>query len=163
MAANRLTIQIEKGKSQSFQVEMAVASGTTATIAAGSPTKVSSAKAAPMVDADGTTSQLFSGISKGTSTETSSAAGIVQLWYPVPGMVYQAKALVATAADTQAEIDALVTKRVYFDLTSSNWTVDSAQADATANCVVIIGGNPNTSELLFTYAVKGTPEGNVTT
>lgn len=163
MAANRFGIQIDKGLATTFEIEMAVASGTSASIASGTPTKMSSAKAAAMVDADGTTSQLFTGIAKDASTETASAAGVVQLWAPIPGIVYRSPAKTSTNANTQALIDALTLKRVIFDLTSSNWTVDTANADGTTNCVVIVGGIPSTSEILFCYAVSGTPWGNPTT
>ena len=134
-----------------------VASGTTSSIARSTPTKFSSAGAvAIMADGDGTPSQRFSGIAKSDSTETASAAGTVDLWLPLPGYIYAAKAKTASTADTQAEIDALFGKRVVFDLTSSLWTVDAAAADATANCVVIIGGDYNTQTLSFVYAPHGT-------
>lgn len=160
---NRFGIQIDKGLSTTFEVEMAVASGTTLTIATGTPTKMSTAKAAPMVDGDGTTSQSFTGLAKDNSTETSSTAGTVQLWAPIPGIVYRAVAKTASLANTQALIDALIFKRVVYDLTAAIWSVDSAAADATTNSVVIVGGLPRTSELLFCYAVSGTVFGNPTT
>ncbi len=140
-----------------------VASGAVATIAAGTPTKGADAAAAswtgavlPMVDGDGSTSQRFTGIAKSDSTDTVAAAGAVTLWMPLPGYVYAAKAKSGTAADTQAEITALFSKRVVFDLTSSFWSVDTAAADAVANCVVIIGGDFNTSTIYFTYRPSGT-------
>lgn len=152
-----------KGAAQSYQIEMAVASGTTASIAAGVPTKKSSAKAAIMADADGTTSQVFSGIAKNVSSETASVAGIVQLWQPVPGLHYRGFAKSAAAADTQAEIDALVGARVVFDLTSTDWTVDTAASNAATNCVIIVGGSPQDSSIEFAYAASGTVFANVTT
>ena len=162
-AANRYGIKIDKGYSFSFTVEMVVTASGTASIAAGTPTKMSSATAVAMVDGNGTTSESFTGIAKDTSTETASVNGVVQLWAPVPGMTYRAGALVSTAATTQAKIDALAYKRVVFDLTSSVWTVDSAAADAVTKCVVIVGGNPLTNELSFIYATSGTVWGNPTT
>lgn len=143
--------------------DVIVASGAVATIAAGTPTKGADAAAAswtgavvPMVDGDGSTSQRFTGIAKSTSTDTVAAAGVVTLWLPLPGLVYAAKAKSAAAADTAAEVNALFGKRVVFDLTSSFWSVDSAAADAVANCVTIIGGDFNTSTLYFTYRYSGT-------
>lgn len=167
MAATRNNIVIHRGASQTFQTEMIVASGTTASILPGMPCKMSTAKAAAMVDGDGTTSQLFVGITKGQSTETSGATGIVQLWAPVPGVIYRGAAKTASLANTQALIDALVGKRVVFDRTADTaaglYTVDTAAADATTNCVSIIGGNPLTSEIEFFYSVNGTALGNPTT
>ena len=141
-----------------------VASGTSASIGRGTPTKGADAAAASpwtgavaiMADGDGTTSQRFSGIAKSDSTETASAAGAVNLWLPLPGMVYQARAKTASTADTAAEIQALFAKRVVFDLTTGVWSVDAAAADAATNCLVIVGGDPNNSLLNFVYSPSGT-------
>lgn len=134
-----------------------VASGTTASIKAGEPTKAGSAGAvAIMVDGDGTTSQRFTGIAKSDSSETTSAAGSVQVWLPLPGMIFAAKAKSFAAADTQAEIDALYYKRVVFDLTGTTWTVDTAASDGATNCVVIVGGEFQTGTVYFAYSYTGT-------
>lgn len=141
-----------------------VASGAAATINPGTPVKFSSAGAVvPMTDGNGTTSERFGGIAKTTSTDTAAAAGVVYTFIPLPGFIYAAKAKSAAAADTQAEIDALKAKRVVFDLTGTVgpgltgvWTIDTAAADATTNCVVIIGGEYQTSTIYFTYNVNGT-------
>lgn len=107
-------------------------------------------------DGNGTTGQRFTGIAKSISTETASADGEVYTWLPLPGIVYGGFAKTSTTADTQAEIDALSGKRVVFDLTSTDWTVDAAAADAVANCVVIIGGDFRTATLDFVYRPSGT-------
>lgn len=140
-----------------------VASGTTASIAAATPTKGADATAAspwtgavvPMVDADGTTSQRFTGIAKSDSTETASVAGAVTLWLPLPGYVYACKAKTASTANTAALVQALFGKRVIWDLTSSLWSVDAAAADAAGNMLVINGGDFNTQTLYFTYKNTG--------
>lgn len=133
-----------------FSLRRIVASGGVATINNGEPTKQGTAGAvAIMVDGDGTTSQVFTGVAKSVSTDTASAAGEVQTWIPLPGIIYSAKAKSAAAADTQAEIDALAFKRVPFDLTSSVWTVDTAASDATTNGLLIVGGEFQTSTIFF--------------
>lgn len=134
-----------------------VASGTAASINAGEPTKGADATAASpwtgavaiMADGDGTTSQRFTGIAKSDSDETTTAAGVVQVWLPYPGLIYQAQAKTASTADTSAEVQALFGKRVVFDLTSSKWTVDAAAADASTNGLTIVGGEFQTSTLYF--------------
>lgn len=144
-----------------------VAAGGAATIQAGTPTKGADAAAAspwtgavvPMVDGDGTTSQRFTGIAKSTSTDTAAAAGEVLVWLPLPGIVYGCKAKTSSTADTAAEVQALFGKRVVFDLTASLWSIDAAAADAVVNCVTIIGGDYQTTELYFTYSPKGTALG----
>lgn len=127
-----------------------VGSGVAASINNGEPTKQGSSGAvAIMVDGDGTTSQVFTGIAKTVSTDTAAAAGEVYTWLPLPGIIYSGLAKSTTAANTQAKIDALMFKRVPFDLTSTSWTVDSAAADATTNGLLITGGEYQTNTLFF--------------
>jgi hypothetical protein len=145
-----------------------VTSGAVGTIAPGTPTKGADATAAswtgavvPMVDGDGTTSQRFTGIAKNTSTDTASANGVVTTWLPLPGIVYAGKAKTASLANTVALVQGLFGKRVVFDLTSSVWSIDTAAADAAANMVVIIDGDPNTSLLHWVYKDTGTMVGQI--
>jgi hypothetical protein len=154
---------IDRGISMSFITQYVVASGAVGTIAIGTPTKCVTADGSvagaivPMVDADGlVTAERFTGLAKITSTDTAAANGVCDTWAPVPGMTYRGFPKTSGAADTQAEINALAGKKVLFDLTTSNWTVDSAATDALVNCVVICGGNPNNDELMFYYSPKGT-------
>ncbi len=144
-----------------------VAAGTTASIAVGVPTfGVDAAAASPwlgtvQVGDDSTviatTAYRFTGIAKGTSTETASVAGSVELWEPFPGIIYNGYAKTPSTADTAAEILALRGKRVVFDLTTSDWTVDAGAADAKVNCVVLLGtGNPTLATVNFVYASHGT-------
>lgn len=148
--ANRGAFSIISQLDPVFSYNPIVASGAAVSIAAGSPTKNGTSGAvAAMVDGDGTTSQLFTGIAKSDSTDTASVAGRVQVWLPVPGLLYAGKAKTASLANTQALIDGLVNKRVVFDLTSTTWTVDTAAADATTNGLHIIGGDYRTSTINF--------------
>ena len=134
-----------------------VQSGSAASIARGCPTKIgSSGYVAIMIDGDGSTGTRFTGISKSTSTDTAAADGNVELWLPLPGLIYYAAAKIAANVDTQAEIDALYGKRVLFDLTSTVWSVDTGASDASTNCVVILGGDYQTSLIYFAYSVSGT-------
>lgn len=156
-------LSIEKNSEQTWEAQFVVASGGAATIARGTPTKSTEADATatgaliPMVDGDGlVTAMRFGGIAKSTSTDTAAAAGVVSTWLPVPGLIYRGFAKSAAAADTQSEINVLMRKRVLFDLTTGDWTVDTAAADALVNCVVIVGGIPQSSEILFYYSPKGT-------
>lgn len=146
-----------------FSLLRNVASGGAATIAVGTPTKAGDATAAspylgtvlPMVDADGTTSQRFSGIAKDTSTDTASAAGTVNIWMPLPGMIYAGSPKSTTAVDTLAELVTFIGKRVIFDLTGTTWTVDTAAADSATNCVTIIGGEWQVPTIWFTVSSIG--------
>lgn len=165
MAANPNNIVIlNEADARYTLVPAIVAAGAVGTIAQGTPTKGADAAAAspwtgailPMVDGDGSTSQRFTGLAKNTSTDTASVAGLVTLWLPLPGLVYAAKSKTASNSNTAAKIQALFGKRVVFDLTASVWSVDDGAADAVANCVVITGGDFNTSTLWFVYRNTGT-------
>lgn len=141
-----------------------VASGTSASIGQGVPTfGVDAAAASPWLgtvavgsDGNGTTAQRFTGFAKSVSTETTTVAGLVTTYNPFPGLIYQGYAKTAANADTAAEVLALQGKRVVFDLTTGDWTVDAAAADAVANCVVITGGDYQTQTLTFVYRPDGT-------
>jgi len=63
------------------------------------------------------------GIAATTSTQTASVAGIVYVNPISPATTYLAKPNDTTAWDTQAEYDALVGKRVLFDLTAGAYTL----------------------------------------
>lgn len=114
--------------------------------------------ASPAADADpaiGT--DYLAGIAAGDSTHTASADGTVEVYIPLPGVVYRCKAKSAAAADTLAEIKALANKRTIFDLTSSTYTIDTAAADGSTNGLILTGtGNPDTSEVDFTISVRAT-------
>ena len=154
---SRYDIRLQSPIESAFAQTPIVAAGVVASIKAGEPTKTAAAGAvAIMVDADGTTTQRFSGVAKSDSSDTVAAAGTVQVWLPLPGMIFAAKAKTASLANTQALIDGLYGKRVIFDLTGTAWTVDSVAVDAATNCVVILGGEFQTSTLYFAYSISGT-------
>lgn len=141
-----------------------VGSGTTASIAPGVPTfGVDAAAASPWLgtiavgsDGNGTTAQRFTGIATSTSTETTGAVGVVNTINPIPGVTYYGYAKTAANADTAAEVLALQGKRVVFDLTTGDWTIDASAADAVANCVIITGGDYQVQTLSFVYSFHGT-------
>lgn len=148
-------IKIRSTMDAAFTLTRLVASGTSLSIPAGTPSKENGSNVgvvAPMVDGDGTTSQRFSGIAKSDSSETTTAAGVVRTWYPLPGIIYEAFAKVPSLANTAALIDALKAKRVVFDLTSGVWTVDTGASDASTNGIVIVGGSFQNSSILFVTA-----------
>ena len=138
--------------------------GVANSIVAGSPTKALdtintstwSGGIAPMIDADGTTAQRFTGIAASTSTDTATVSGTVDVYMPYPGIMYAGKAKTASTFDTQAEVDAAFGKGVFFDLTAAVWTVDVAATPAAVNCVIIMGGDYRTQTVNFNYKANGT-------
>lgn len=164
MNNKRFSIVNQLTPSFTLPTNAVVTAGTTSSIARGTPTfAVDATATSPWtgavkigVDGNGTTGQRFTGIAKSNSSETAAAAGSVELWLPLPGLIYQGFAKTSSTADTAAEIAALFGKRVVFDFTSGDWTVDAAAADAQVNCVTIVGGDPTTSTLYFNYKSTGT-------
>jgi predicted metal-dependent HD superfamily phosphohydrolase len=75
------------------------------------------------------------GIAVSTSTNTSAAAGTVQVVEVDPSDVLLIKPNVAATFDTQAEYDALVGSRVLLDLTSTKYTILAADS-ANYGCVI---------------------------
>jgi hypothetical protein len=125
-------------------------------IYAGEPVKLKVTGAAgpyviPLADAEpvaGTTS-TFIGIAATDSTHTASADGSIEVYMPLPGVVYECLATTASTADTEAEILALAGKQVKFDLISSEYTVNAAEATALTAGLIIVGGDPLKSSLKF--------------
>ena len=140
-----------------FQTEAAATD-----ILAGEPVKwksVGSPYVIPLADADltiGTDTGLVGVIAAGDSTHTASADGTIEVYLPLPGIIYRGKALTASTFDTQSEIDALVGDRVVVDLTSSTYTIDAAVGDGAQNAFLIVGGNPDTQEVWFTCRLDAT-------
>jgi hypothetical protein len=152
-----------------------VASGTVASIAVGTPTVsvVASGTAtgvcklaqdgAGVISSTAANDARFTGLAKSDSSETAAAAGDVDVWMPLPGLIYSGKTKVSTTANTAAKLAALIAAQVVFDLTSTTWTVDAAATDAAANALVIVGGDWQTGTVYFTIKNNWTVFGSVTT
>lgn len=131
------------------------------TILAGEPVKLSAAgsqyviRLADNEPAIGTTTQVI-GITASDTTATTTARGTVEVYLPLPGVIYAAKPTTSGNADTQAEIDALVGDRVLFDLVGSTFTVDENAGDAVGNGIQIVGGNASAGEIHFTIRPAAT-------
>lgn len=71
------------------------------------------------------------------STNTSTAAGVVDVIPCVSGVIYLCAPLTSTLWDTQAEYDALVGTRVLFDLTSSTYTITTVHTFNAFNGLIV--------------------------
>ena len=113
-------------------------------IYAGEPVKFKSAGSKyviPVADAEpliGTTVAVV-GIAASDSTQTASVDGTVEVYLVDSSTVLRAKAKTSSTADTAAEVIALKGKRVVFDLTSTQYTVDAAYTDGATNGLLIVG------------------------
>lgn len=132
-----------------------------ADIKAGDPVKIKAAGSPYVIglaDADLTigTDTAMVGIAASASTHTASADGVVDVYIPLPGVVYEAKAKTFANVDTQAEIDAMVGDRKIIDLTGTTYTIDDAAADGAANAFYIVGGDPVKGTLEFIIRTDAT-------
>lgn len=116
-----------------------VASGTTGSILSGEPVQklAGVAGASTMPTGGPTTTARIMGIAETLSTETASAAGLVDVIPVNQGQMWQCAPLSAAAIATQTLYNALIGKRVVFDKTAGVYTVATATADASGNGIVI--------------------------
>lgn len=104
-----------------------------------------------LADGDGVigTTLAIVGLVKSRDTVTASADGAVDVYMPLPGIIYEGKALSSTAANTAAKVLALQGKRVVIDVTTGVFTIDTAASDNANNAFLIVGGNPNKNTVYF--------------
>jgi hypothetical protein len=121
-------------------VKYSIASGTTASINPGEPVEhalgatvvTSLATNKPVVGTD-----FMAGISASTSTETTTAAGKVEVYDCFSGdITFLVTPTAPTSWDTQAEYDALTGKRVLIDKTNGVYTI--LATDGATNGVVVM-------------------------
>lgn len=111
--------------------------------------------ATPLVTGDLTieTDVAIIGLAASDSTHTASADGTIEIYLPLPGIIYRGYATTAANVDTQAEIDALCGDRVGIDVSATtsagDWTVDEDEGETQALAFQIVGGNPNDKTLDF--------------
>lgn len=136
---------IQSFKNGSFgapgSVQFKVASGTTASINPGEPVaKTLGNSTGNVVSSDATSAQVvgtdyLAGISETTSTETASAAGVVDVTPLVGGQQWLISPTTAASWDTQSEYDALVGARVLIQKSAGIYTI-LASDSANNGCVV---------------------------
>ncbi len=152
MAKGDVRIQYNPYNSVPTITKQTAASATA--IYAGEPVKLSAAGAVDVIQlADnepviGTTTQVI-GITQSDATHTAAAVGTVEVYQPLPGIIYACKATTAANFDTASEIAALENDRVLFDLTSTTFTVDENAGDTATSGLQIVGGDPLTQEVYF--------------
>ena len=89
------------------------------------------------------------GIAAGNSTHTASANGTVEVYMPLPGVIYRAK------ATTPANLaDGVVLDRVAFDLTGTTYTVDEDEGDDAAHGLIIVGYDADAGTVDFMLSVE---------
>lgn len=105
--------------------------GEPVTKALGGAAVTPSATNLPVVGTD-----FWAGIAASTSTNTASAAGVVDVLVLQKGVSYLVAPKVTATWDTQAEYDALVGDRVLIDLTTGTYTI--LATDGATNGLVVM-------------------------
>lgn len=144
MAANIGAIQVYSEGAFGYPGDesYAVASGTAASISAGTPVAIAlgnstgSVVTAAVTNTPVVGTNYYAGIAATTSTETATLAGTVRVTKFQPGISYTIAPKVAATWNTQALYNALVGARVLLDLTSNVWTILAADG-STNGCVIL--------------------------
>lgn len=120
-----------------------------ADIKAGDPVKLKAAGSpyvVGLVDGDLTigSDTAMVGIAASDSTHTSSADGVVDVYIPLDGIVYEAKA--TTAGNVS---DTLVGDRVTVDRTGTTYTIDENAGDSAVRAFYIVGADADRGTVEF--------------
>lgn len=103
----------------------------------------------------GTTTNVI-GIAASDSTVTAGADGVVQVYMPLPGIVYRAAMKTPANVNTDALLIGKLNDRVLLDLTAGKYTVAESTADGATNGIVIVGGDFAAGTLDFMIRSSGT-------
>lgn len=125
-------------------------------IKAGDPVKIKAAGSPYVIGlADGDltigTDTAMVGIAASDSTHTASADGVVDVYIPLPGVVYEAKA--TTAGNVAAT---LVGDRVTVDLAGTTYTIDENATDGATNAFYITGVDADRGTVEFIIRADAT-------
>lgn len=120
----------------------------------------------PCVDGDHTigTDTAIVGLAASDGTQTAAADGTIDVYMPLPGVVYEAYATTAANANTDAEIAALVGDRVGIDVSATteagDWTLDENEGEAQTFAFLIVGGDALRSTIKFIIRTGATMLGD---
>lgn len=109
----------------------------------------------PCVDGDHTleTDTAIYGLAAKDSTHTSIADGYVEVYIPLPGIIYRGYATTAANIDTEAKLNLLLGDRVGIDVSATtsagDWTIDENEGEAQALSFQMVAGNYEKGTLDF--------------
>ena len=110
------------------------------------------ATAEPIIGTD-----IVLGITASDSTETSTVNGEVEVYLPLPGVIYACKA--TTPANLE---EGILLDTVTFDLSGTTYTVDEDEGtDENVHGLRILGYDSDTEEVFFTFKDGVTMFGNL--
>lgn len=99
------------------------------------------------------TATAIVGLTASTGTHTSAADGTIDVYMPLPGVVYEGFASTASNIATTALLNALLGDRVPKEISATslagNWTIDENGAEGQTNPYWMIGGDPAAGTIKF--------------
>lgn len=99
------------------------------------------------------TATAIVGLVASTGTQTAAADGYVDVYMPLPGVIYEGTPSTAANVDTQTELNALVGDRVAIEISATtdagNWTVDENAGESQTAPYLIVGGDPTVPNIKF--------------
>ncbi len=122
--------------------------------------------ASPSATGDHTiaTDQPILGLVSKTSTHTSTDDGVVQVYAPLPGIIYRGFATTASNIDTVAKLKLLEGDRVDITVsattTAGDWSINEDQGDTVAQAFRILDGDADKGTIDFMIRQAGTMYGD---
>lgn len=99
------------------------------------------------------TATAIVGLVASTGTQTAAADGTVDVYMPLPGIIYQGFPSTDANVDTASELNALVGDRVAIEISATtdagNWTIDENAGESQTNPYLIVGGDPTVPVVNF--------------
>jgi len=96
------------------------------------------------------------GVAASAGSHTATADGTVEIYLPLPGVIYEMAVTTSTNFDTQSEIGALVGDRVVINVSDLVQTLDENAGDDPDTAFMIVGGDPDRAVAYFTIRADAT-------
>jgi hypothetical protein len=104
------------------------------------------------------------GLTASTGTHTAAADGYIDVYMPLPGVIYEGYASTASNIATQALLDAYAGDRVPMEISATtlagDWTIDENGAEGQTNPFLIVGGDPVAGTIKFMIRTGATALGD---
>lgn len=99
------------------------------------------------------TATAIVGLVASAGTQTAAADGFVDVYMPLPGVIYEGLPSTATNIDTLTELNALLGDRVPHEISATtdagNWTIDENGNEGQTNPFLLVGGDFTVQTLKF--------------
>lgn len=155
MARNDITLRTPAEGIRTSLPAFTQAAGTD--ILVGEPVKQDGNYVVPLADGEPIiATDIVVGIAASDSNHTASDDGMMQVYQPGFGLVWQCRATTPGNVDTMAELIGIMYDRVTFDLANGIYTVDENEGDGATHGIRIVGADITTGMIYFVFLDVGT-------